>query len=349
MPTLALTRLLGAWGYAVGALLLGAVLSRMPRLALDPRRSRWVSHGVDLPLLALWCAAALGTVYLPVGFLLAWAARATTGATPSALVVAAALGVLLATWGSLVERRWPRIRRWRVPVRNLAHDLVGYRVVQLSDLHIGSFDDRAQGLAWAARANRERADLVVVTGDLVTTGTHYYDDAADVLGALRAPDGVLVSFGNHDGWDTPAFARAIEARGARVLENAWTRIVRGDAALVVAGLGDRFAGRDDLDATLAARPHDAPTLLLSHYPSFFERAADAGVDLVLSGHTHAGQLALWPWPRLLNVATLTGQRAWGLYRRGASTLYVNAGLGVTGPPVRVGCPPEIAVFELVRA
>jgi predicted MPP superfamily phosphohydrolase len=126
-------------------------------------------------------------------------------------------------------------------------------------------------------------------------------------------------------------------------------IRRADATLSVAGLGDWYTGSDDLDATLGACSPGSPTVLLSHYPRFFEHAADRGVALVLSGHTHGGQLGLPGMADRVNVATLTGQRARGLYRRGESRLYVSAGLGTTGPPMRLGISPEIARITLYRA
>jgi predicted MPP superfamily phosphohydrolase len=183
----------------------------------------------------------------------------------------------------------------------------------------------------------------------VTAGTTFYEDAADVVGALRAPDGVLVSMGNHDQWDEGSFVRALRARGAVVLRNEAVSIRRADATLAVAGLGDWYTGTDDLDATLGACRADSPIVLLSHYPRFLEQAADRGVALVLSGHTHGGQLGLPGIADRVNVATLTGQRARGLAGRGDAWLYVSAGLGTTGPPMRLGILPEIARITLRRA
>jgi uncharacterized protein len=115
--------------------------------------------------------------------------------------------------------------------------------------------------------------------------------------------------------------------------------------VVVAALDDYSTGKDDLERTLAGRPA-APTLLLSHFPHFFERAAERGVELTLSGHTHGGQIGLPLLGERLNIASLLGQRSRGLYRQGKSALYVNAGLGTTGPPMRLGIAPEIALFVL---
>jgi predicted MPP superfamily phosphohydrolase len=235
-----------------------------------------------------------------------------------------------------------------IPIAGLAEELDGYRIVQLSDLHIGNFDTRARGFEWARHANRLDPDLVAVTGDLVTLGTRFYEDVGDVLGELRAKDGVFVSMGNHDQWDPETFCRVIESKGPRVLRNEHRIVRRGSAELVVAGLDDWSTDRDDLDRTLAERPEGAPTVLLSHYPEFFEEAARRDVDLVLSGHTHGGQIGV-PFAGRMTLSRFARQRAAGLHERGRSRLYVHAGLGTTGPPMRLGVPPEIAVFVLRRA
>jgi predicted MPP superfamily phosphohydrolase len=216
----------------------------------------------------------------------------------------------------------------------------------MSDLHIGNFDTKERGLEWARQVNRLEPDLVAVTGDLVTTGTAFYADVAEVLGAVRGRDGVFVSLGNHDQWDPDHLTRLIEAAGPRVLRNAWTSIRRGGAELIVAGVDDRMTGRDDIELTLAARPPRAPTVLLSHYPEFFAEAASRRVDLVLSGHTHGGQIAVPFMARRASLSTLARQMRHGLHVRDTSRLYVHAGLGTTGPPFRLGVPPEIAVLVL---
>src|SRR5262249_6776835 len=156
------------------------------------------------------------------------------------------------------------------------------------------------------------ADLAVVTGDLVTVGTHYYEDVAAVLGELVAPDGVFASLGNHDQWDAERLTKLLEARGVGVLSNAWRLIERGEGKLVVAGLGDRSRGHDDLETTLAGRPDGVPTVLLAHYPQSFAGAAASGVALTLSGHTHGGQIGLPLVGERYNLATLTRQRPRGL-------------------------------------
>jgi hypothetical protein len=257
-----------------------------------------------------------------------------------------ATGLGISGWSVWVERRRLAIRRIDLIVDGLAPELDGYRIVQLSDLHIGSFDDTSHGLVWSKRANQLGADLAVVTGDLVTAGTEFYPDAAEVVGELRARDGVLVCMGNHDQWDDAQLKQELERRGATVLANSWKLIQRGNGSLVVAGVDDHWTGKGDLARTLEGRPQGVPTVLLAHDPDFVPSASEAGVELVLSGHTHGGQVGVPFLSRWLNLAALTGQRGSGLLRFGKTYSYVSAGLGTTGLPFRLAIPPEIALFTL---
>jgi predicted MPP superfamily phosphohydrolase len=337
-----------------GVFVYAASAHRLEGLVREGRRSRLVTVFVDVPVLVHWCASLLATTILwPVFALLgavllgAGAFHSSGGAVIAGTALAAyAVALVVATYGATFRRRRVRVVHVDIPVHGLSPSLDGYRIAQLSDLHIGNFDSRKRGLEWARRVNGLEPDLIVVTGDLVTTGTEFYADVADVLGALRGRDGVFVSLGNHDQWEPDLLTRLIEAQGPVVLRNAWRAVRRGDGELVVAGLDDRMAGRADLDRTLAGRPPRATTVLLSHYPDFFEEAARRRVDLVLSGHTHGGQIAVPFMAQRASLSTLVRQTRHGLHVRDASRLFVNAGLGTTGPPFRLGVPPEIAVLVL---
>jgi predicted MPP superfamily phosphohydrolase len=340
---------------ALGALFWGLTAFRVQRLLRDPVRPRWVTRLFDAPMFAWWGAGVLALPLFLVGALVMAGAGlggcgAVVGQPPASIsevaAVAVGVGALVSGWGLWGRRRWVRSPVVEVAVGGLSQALDGYRIAHLTDLHIGSWDGRARGLEWARRACELDADLVVVTGDLVTSGTAYHGDVAEVLGALRARDGVFVVLGNHDQWDANALARAVEARGPRVLRNAWVRIERAGGALTLAGVDDAYSGSDDIERTLAGRPLDVPTVLLAHYPDFFAHAVRHGVELTLSGHTHGGQFGVPFLSERFNVATALGQRPRGLFRRGGSALYVGAGLGTTGPPMRVGVAPEIALLVL---
>ncbi len=330
----------------------GAAAFRLLRLGPDRRRPAWVTRWLDEPLSCHWAASLLASVlFLPI-LLLGWlltgfGVLAADGVpVPDAALLSYALGLTTAAWGTWGRRRLVVVRQLEIPLAALGSELDGYRVAQLSDLHIGSYDTVRTGARWVAQTNALAADLVVVTGDLVTSGTEFYGDVAEVLSGLRAPDGVLCILGNHDQWNAARFMAALRERGLTVLSNETRVIRRGAATLVVIGLGDPYTGTADLPAALQGRVPGAPTILLSHYPDYFEAAAREGVELVLSGHTHGGQLGLPFFADRFNLATVTRQRPRGLFRSGSSRLYVNAGLGTTGPPVRLGVAPEIALFVL---
>lgn len=327
---------------AVGLCLLTIV--RLSMTVHDRRRPAWVTRLVDEPLFAHWGAAVLSLGFgLPL-FIVA-AVAPNLASWPAMAVSAYAVGLGVAAWGIWVTRRRVQVRRVEVPLVGLPRALEGYRIVHLSDLHIGSYDPVATGLRWVRLANSLRADLAVVTGDLVTSGTRFYPDVAEVIGALRAGDGTWVSMGNHDQWDEEALVQAIEGRGARVLRNEAVGIERAGNRFFLAGLGDAYTGKDDLDATLA-RCDAEPTVLMAHYPRFFDDARRRGVGLVLSGHTHGGQFGVPGWAGRLNVATALGQPSAGLFEEQGAYLCVSAGLGTTGPPMRIGVRPEIVEITL---
>jgi len=358
-PTLAWATLVPWWiAAAGGAALWWVTARRIHSLLGDPPRSRWVVRLIDQPLFWHWGAGVMALPLMLLGGLLlsvltvGGCGPASITALPSVSSLAVAsfgAGLVIAGWSLWGRRRFVQIRHEDVPIAGLHADFDGYRVVHLSDLHIGSHDPRERGLTWAAAANALSADLVAVTGDLVTSGTAYYDDVADVLAALDARDGVFVCMGNHDQWDNERLTTAIRARGPNVLRNSWVEIRRGEGQLVLAGLDDAYTEKNDLDATLAGRPEGTPTLLLAHYPSFFSVAAERGVALVLSGHTHGGQFGVPFLSDRWNLARALGQRGRGLFRSGASWLHVSAGLGTTGPPMRLGVAPEITVITLRAA
>ncbi len=270
---------------------------------------------------------------------------------------------LLGGYASLVEPRLPRVRRLRFPLAGLPPALAGLRVVQLSDLHLGPYNSAAY-LARAIRsANALAPDLVLLTGDYVHGSPAYIAPVARLLGGLRPRIAVLAVLGNHDHWEDPeACRRELRARGVRLLDNGRLFLSAGrtlsvaapaGGGLCLAGVGDYWEDRVDLEAALGGVPPSLPRLLLAHNPDFAESEAARSrrhrVDLMLSGHTHGGQVRL-PGVRSLIVPSSYGSRyAHGLCRGPAFPVYVNAGLGVTIFPVRFLRPPELTLIELVPA
>jgi uncharacterized protein len=335
------------WAALGAALFLGRARAGMP----DRRRHGALVRLVDIPYFIHWCAAV-------------WAFIPSVAATLVAVVIAVARGVpvhlpmgwylgsyvsglVVCGYGILVRRRWFRVVERQVRITGLDPRLDGLRIAQLSDLHVGTLTPKSWGLAWSRAANRRAPDLAVVTGDMVTSGTDYHEDVADVVGALRAKLGVFVCMGNHDyfGEGEPLISMLRE-RGARVLRNEGVVIDRGGATLWLAAIDDTWTRRDDLARALSDRPPGATTVLLAHDPVRFDQAAEAGVELVLSGHTHGGQIAVPFFSRAIGLANLAHRYRVGFYPRGRSTLYVNPGLGTTGPPMRLGVAPEVTILVL---
>jgi len=231
----------------------------------------------------------------------------------------------------------------------------GYRVIQISDIHLGNFMDAETIAPHVSAINMLAPDLLVITGD-VTDGTRHAPLTFTALGKLRARDGVLAILGNHDFYSGADEVTALLRRYTdfTVLRNEHVAIARGQARLHVIGLDD--AG---LDWARGVREHealpplraqideDAPTILLSHRPDLFGQAAGLGIGLTLAGHTHGGQLAL-PWPRTRHASLAHFMTAYprGTYRHGQSMLHVNMGLGVTAQPIRLWTPREITLITL---
>ncbi len=345
----AVARFAPPWLAIACALLGWLLLARRARtIWSDPPRPRWLTRLVDFPLFAHFGASFGGLAFLPfaLALVLLWPWPGPRSLLTESAALAYAVALLVSVYALSIGRHRVKLREISVTIPELDAEFDGYRIVQLSDLHIGSVDRLERGLGWARTANALSPDLAVVTGDLVTSGTHYYDDAAEVVGALRARDGTLAILGNHDQWDSPRLTRALESRGVPVLGNRCRIIERGGKKLAIAGLDDSYGGQPDLDLALSACPADAPVILLSHYPSFFAEAAARGVALVLAGHTHGGQIGVPFFSDRLNFARLTGQAPRGLTRLGQSQLYVSAGLGTSGPPLRLGVRAEIVVLVL---
>lgn len=325
--------------------------------ALGRALRRYVELGVTTLLLGVAVAAAwlvLGPIAWlleVVGLLDADTAAMAFRVASGSCVGLVALGV---AWSFSVGQARVARTRVRVELPGLAHHLAGLRVVQISDLHIGNGLEGERLARMVERVNASEPDLVAITGDIFDRDPRHLPEAAQ-LAALRARHGVFAILGNHDayvGSDRVAAALAQLAPSVRLLRDELVRLPL-PAPLYLAGLedpGGRWYERGlryrALDALHASWPGDGPVLLLAHHPEVFEHAAALGFPLVLAGHTHGGQLAL-PLPGgHWNLARVMTPLTRGVYRRGATTLYVNRGLGVGGPAMRFHCSREIATIEL---
>lgn len=258
---------------------------------------------------------------------------------------AAAIGVAaLAAWSLAAPHRFV-VSRHRLPLAGLREPL---RLVQLSDLHYGTVHRAGSVRRWVDAALAEQPDLVVITGDFLDdeTGLGLMAGLSEGLRRLRAPLGVWGVIGNHDlhaarFGSRAELERALERAGVRLLVNRGERVRRD---LFVAGVDDLWLGRPDLDAALAGAGDDA-TLLLSHNPDLLPRVPE-WVALTLSGHTHGGQVVL-PVVGALHTGSSYRQRFTSGLVRGPAQGFVSRGLGTTTLPVRLLCPPEIVVLDLV--
>jgi len=256
---------------------------------------------------------------------------------------------------AMIEPHQIEITHQTIAIENLPVEFQGLRVVQLSDVHHSPFLDEERINEAVRMANDLRPDLVALTGDYISHSRDYIAPCARALGRLRAAHGVFAVLGNHDHWTDGAMMRAALAdQGVHVLCNESERIERGSSHIRLAGVDDLMVKRDDLRQALEETYWDETRILLSHNPAIIREAARAGVDLVLSGHTHGGQI---------NWRLLTGRKdrkiaRWlrrpsrrlmrGHAQLGSTQLYVNRGLGTVVVPLRYGCPPEITLLEIVR-
>jgi predicted MPP superfamily phosphohydrolase len=250
-------------------------------------------------------------------------------------------------YASFVEPYHYEVTLTDVLIAGLPQSFDGFRIAQISDVHHSRLVSIADVRRVVELAQGTGADLIVLTGDYTTAYRRYIEPCAEALGALSAPEGVWAVLGNHDHYTDPQLtARALERAHINVLNNANTAIRRGGETLQLAGIDDWSWNGTDWPRALYGLDQKFPTVLLSHQPRVLDVAEALKVSLILSGHTHGGQLSL-PFigaPARFGVKDFKYLR--GLYERKGTQLYVSRGTGVIGLPVRFGARPEIAVIRL---
>ena len=268
-----------------------------------------------------------------------------TQATAGSAVLLGASGSL---YGTLVGRHDYAIEDVPARIPGLSRRLDGFTIVQLSDLHLGTFVGEAELRAAEDLVRRARPDLIVLTGDLIDHDPRHADALGRFtrrLGAL-ARHGVVAIPGNHDYYTgIDAVRAAITGGGGAMLINDGRVIGDASAGFALLGVDDVFGPRIDprssgphLDRALAAVPSDLPRVLLCHNPQLFPGMAGK-VGLQLSGHTHGGQINLGVPPARL---VLGHSFIAGGYQLDGTSLHVNRGFGTAGPPARIGAPPEVS-------
>ncbi len=267
-----------------------------------------------------------------------------------ALVLLATLAALLV--GFAFASRGPRVIRQTVAITGLHPSLQGFRIAQISDLHVGPTIGRRYVAQVVRRSNELDAHLVVLTGDIVDGSVARLTDEVAPLGEVRSVYGSIFILGNHDCYSGATdWVAHFKTMGMRVLLNDHWLLPHGEAKLLVGGVTDPALGSFVRDAVprpdLAAAPQVAADLrlLLAHNPSLAPQAEQAGFDLQLSGHTHAGQF--FPWT--IAVRMVHAPLVSGLTKLGKMWVYVSAGTGSWGPPIRLGTRTELTLIELRAA
>ena len=303
----------------------------------------------------------------------------------AATIAAASIPFALGAYGFAFERFYYGVREIELPVHGLPPALAGLRIAQLSDIHMGSYMSAREVRRAVDMANERCADLTVITGDFITGPGDPLETCIAELARLRAPLGVWGCNGNHE------IYAGVEALSAQLFERYGMRMLRQQCAeLVWHGQAFNLMGVDyqrEQDVDGVRRPmlaavetlvrRDVPNILLSHNPNSFRRAAEMGIEVMLAGHTHGGQVTVEILDHRLSVARFFTPYIAGMYRRpagapanvgddsawapssadgsapavrgdgrGAAVLYVNRGLGTIGVPVRLGVPPEITLHTL---
>lgn len=263
-------------------------------------------------------------------------------------------------YGLVTERTDVETTSYRVPFDRLPRGFNGFRIAQISDLHIGPFMSAAEIRRVAGMANRLKPDLILLTGDYITWDPSTQGAVVDALSVLRAPYGVIGTLGNHEQWThtEASITRLFQAQGTMVLRQQNTTLRAGGDELNLIGvdyesrhhMGPHFEGvvRQYLTAIESLVRRDTVNILMSHNPNTFDRAAALGIDLSLAGHTHGGQVTMEFISPDISPSRFVTPYVVGWFAKPGGKLYVNRGIGTIGVPMRIGAPPEITVYELVR-
>jgi predicted MPP superfamily phosphohydrolase len=297
---------------AKGLELLSSIVSPSARIALDPSRREFLMQTTNLAVIGV--------------------AGALTG------------------YGVYQARRRPGIVEITIPIPRLPAAFVGFRIVQITDIHAGLTVKRDWIETVAAQVRELSPDLIAFTGDLADGSVEYLREHVAPLADLTAPAGKFFVTGNHE-YYSGAEAWVEEARrmGYTVLVNEHELVSRSGSSIVVAGVTDTSGGTflphhaSDPGKAVAGAPSDAVKILLAHQPRSLYAALPLGFDLQISGHTHGGQF--FPWNLL---ATLGQPYISGLHKQENTWVYVSRGTGYWGPPVRLAARSEISVITLTN-
>lgn len=254
------------------------------------------------------------------------------------------LAAMVSIYSLINNMGLPVVKIFTLQLKELPATLSGFRIVQLSDLHLDSYKSPRQISRIVDRVNGLNPDLIVITGDLIDGDITSDRLFCDSLKRLKAPHGIISITGNHEFYaGIEYFMKLSKELGFEILRNE-RRTIAG--ALEIVGLDDnegkRFSGwGPDLDGALRGCDYGKPVILLRHRPEGFTEAVERGVDLQISGHTHAGQI-----PPMDILVCMFLQYPYGLYKKMGSYIYTSCGTGYWGPPMRLFSRSEIVLFVL---
>jgi hypothetical protein len=307
---------------------------------------------MGLVFFALWIRGGLEIAQWAAGH---WPPAASAMVAAGRLQVArvlAAIAAVLATatvlYAFRITRLGPVVEQVEVTLPRLPQALDGFRLVQLSDLHVAPYLGADYIRTVVARSNALHPEAVVITGDLVDGAVADMGDTVALLRGLQGPQGVYFITGNHEYYSgADAWIEFVRTLGIRVLRNERVAVGRGAATFDLAGIDDWTAHKfghghgADLPRAVAGRDGSRELVLLAHQPRAIYEAHAHGVGLMLSGHTHGGQM--WPFGYIVR---LVQPYLSGLDRYKSTQVYVNRGTGYWGPPLRFGATPEITLLTL---
>lgn len=267
----------------------------------------------------------------------------------AASVATVGLGAL--SYGFLVRDR-VEVSRVEVKIANLPDEFAGLTIAHLTDIHHGPYTSGDYVRRCVGIANGLNPDLVALTGDFTFAGRRHIEPCAEVLKELKARIGIYAVLGNHDYYaGAGRVAVALRNAGVNLMIDEKDRIEHRGAKLWVMGVDDLYYGSTDLQRMMRDVARDEPRIVLAHQPDFIEEfaARNKHADLMLSGHTHGGQIRLPLLGAPQTPSDYGQQYAMGLNRKGAMQIYTSRGIGTVLLPSRLDCPPEIVLYTLRRA
>jgi uncharacterized protein len=312
-----------------------------------PRFTTWTKA-----LAIVWLIGS--AVALTVRLILMWLPEGRDFSPGRRRMLLAARGAVLASpvvatgYGVFIQRSDLRTKEVKISIPGLPRELDDTRLVQLSDIHLSPFLTVRELERAVDMANEARADVALITGDMITSAADPLDTCLDRLKRVRATYGVIGCLGNHEIYaDAQDYATTEAARMGMDFLRSRSRVVAlKGSALNFAGVDYQRMHREYLrGAERLVRP-DMVNILLSHNPDVFPVAASQGYQLTIAGHTHGGQITVEILSQNLSIARFYTPYVYGLYRQGNAAVYVTRGIGTVGVPARLGAPPEVALIRL---